>query len=274
VETCYRHPSRETGVSCSNCGRAICPDCMTPSPVGMRCPECAPGPSRVQKAAARSGVRDDTPVLTYVIMGICAALALGALSAGTNVGGGGFRASPLTADGALFGPAVADGEVWRLVTSGFLHSGLLHLAFNMFILWQLGTMLEPAIGRLRFALIYFVSMLCGSFGALLLSPNAFTVGASGAVFGLMSAAVVIMRHRGIDPMASGLPFWIGLNLLITFAVPGISIGGHLGGLAGGAIVALLMFELPSAVRGLPRQVPTLLAAALGLVAIAASIAVV
>ena len=271
METCYRHQSRETGVSCSNCGRPICPDCMTSTPVGMRCPECAPGPTRVQKAAAT--VSPDTPALTYVILGICVALALGSLGAGTNAGGGGFRASPLTADGALFGPAVADGEVWRLVTSGFLHSGLLHLAFNMFILWQLGTMLEPAIGRVRFGLIYFVSMLCGSFGALLLSPNAFTVGASGAVFGLMAAAVVIMRHRGIDPMASGLPLWIGLNLVLTFAIPGISIGGHLGGLAGGALAALAMFELPRAVRGLPRVAPTLLAAAIGVIAVVGSLAV-
>jgi membrane associated rhomboid family serine protease len=245
---------------------------MTPTPVGMRCPECAPGPTRVQRAS--SAISPDTPVLTYIIIGICTALALGAMSGGTSVEGGGLRASPLTEDGALFGPAVADGEVWRLVTSGFLHSGLIHLGFNMLILWQLGTLLEPAIGRLRFGIIYFVSMLCGSFGALLLSPNAFTVGASGAVFGLMAAAVVVLRNRGIDPWASGLPFWIGLNLLITFAVPGISIGGHIGGLIGGGLAALVMFELPDSVRGLPRVLPTLLAAGIGVVAVAGSLAVV
>ncbi len=213
-------------------------------------------------------------MLTYILIGICSALQLGVMSGGADAGGGGILASPLGRDGALFGPAVADGELWRLVTSGFLHSGLLHIAFNMFILWQIGSMLEPAIGRLRFALIYFVSMLCGSFGALLLSPDGFTVGASGAVFGIAAAAVVVLRSRGIDPMASGLPMFIGLNLAITFIVPGISIGGHLGGLVGGALAALVMFELPRTVRGLPRQAPPLLAAAIGAVAVAGSMAVV
>ena len=271
METCYRHSGRETGVSCSNCGRPICPDCMTATAVGMRCPECAPGPTRVQKAA--STLDTDTPYLTYILIGICTMVEIGVLTGGSEVAGGGILASPLGQDGALFGPAVAEGDVWRLVTSAFLHSGLFHLGINMFILWQLGTMMEPAIGRLRFALIYFVSMLCGSFGVLLLSPMSPTVGASGAVFGLMSAAVIYMRHRGIDPMASGLPLWIGLNLVITFTIPGISIGGHLGGLIGGALVALVLFELPRAARGLPRIAPSLLAAAIGVVAVAGALAV-
>jgi len=245
---------------------------MTPTPVGMRCPECAPGRSRARRAAATFSV--DTPVLTYILIGICTLVELGSLTGGTGVGGSGLGASPLTADGGLYGPAVANGEYWRLVTSGFLHAGLIHLGFNMLILWQLGTLLEPAIGRLRFGVIYFVSLLCGAFGVLLLSPNSLTVGASGAVFGLMAAAVVVMRNRGIDPMASGLPFWIGLNLLLTLTIPGISIGGHLGGLIGGALATLVMFELPQKVRGLPRQAPTLLAAGVGLLAVAGSLAVV
>lgn len=272
METCYRHPGRETGVSCSNCGRPICPECMTASPVGMRCPECAPGPTRTQKAAA--ALDTETPYLTYILIGLCVMVELAVLMGGSAVAGGGVLASPLGQDGALFGPAVADGDVWRLVTSGFLHSGLFHLGINMFILWMLGSMLEPAIGRVQFGVLYFVSMLCGSFGVLLLSPTSPTVGASGAVFGLMSAAVVYMRYRGIDPMASGLPIWIGLNLIITFTVPQISIGGHLGGLVGGALVALVMFELPRAVRSLPRQVPTLMAAGIGVVAVAGSLTVV
>ena len=247
---------------------------MTSTSVGMRCPECAPGPSRAQRVARSSSISPDTPVLTYILIGLCTIVALGVMSGGAAAGGGGVVASPIGRDGGLFGPLVAEGEIWRLVTSGFLHSGLLHLGFNMLILWQLGTMLEPAIGRLRFGIIYFVSMLCGSFGALLLSPDAFTVGASGAVFGLMSSAVVVMRSRGIDPMASGLPMWIGLNLAITSIIPGISIGGHLGGLAGGALAALVMFELPRTMRGLPRMAPLLVAAAIGAVAVAGSLAVV
>ena len=110
----------------------------------------------------------------------------------------------------------------------------------MLALYVLGELLEPAVGRLRFGLIYFVSLLAGSFGALLLEPTAPTVGASGAVFGLMGAAFVVMRNRGINPLESGLGLWIGLNLLITFTIPNISIGGHIGGLVGGALAALLL----------------------------------
>jgi membrane associated rhomboid family serine protease len=269
VETCYRHPDRETGVSCSSCGRPICPDCMTPTPVGMRCPECARQRTKVKTAQTMYA----DPTLTYILIGINAVLLLGEMFSGASATGGGFGGSDLINQGALYGPKVADGELWRLVTAGFLHAGILHLLFNMYVLYILGTLLEPAIGRLRFALIYFVSLLCGSFGALLVTPDARTVGASGAVFGLMGAAVVVLRNRGIDPMQSGLPLWIGINLVITFAIPGISIGGHIGGLVGGAIVALVLFELPDRVR-LPQIAATLLAGAVGAAAIAGSVAVV
>ena len=137
---------------------------------------------------------------------------------------------------------------------------------------MLGSLLEPAIGRVRFGVIYFVSLLAGSFGALLLEPSAPTVGASGAIFGLMGAALVVMRHRGIDPMESGLGLWLGLNLLITFTIPNISIGGHIGGLVGGALAALVMFELPDRVR-LPIVAATLLAGALGVASVVGAIAV-
>jgi membrane associated rhomboid family serine protease len=179
----------------------------------------------------------------------------------------------VVARGALYGPAVAGGDLWRLVTAGFLHAGFLHLLFNMYALYILGTLLEPAIGRLRFGLIYFVSLLCGSFGALLVTPNTVTVGASGAVFGLMGAGVLVMRSRGISPMQSGLPLWIGINLLFTVAIPGISIGGHLGGLLGGALAAVLLLEVPARVR-MPQIAPALLAGALGVAAVVASVAVV
>lgn len=245
---------------------------MTSTPVGMRCPECAPGPSRVQKAA--SSVSPDTPVVTYVIGAVCVALELGILFGGGEVRGGGRETTPLFQDFGLKTVGVADGEVWRLVTNGFLHYGVTHLMFNMLGLYILGSMLEPTIGRVRFTLVYFVSVLVGSFGAALLQgPEVVLAGASGGVFGLMGAAILIMRHRGIDPMASGLPLWLGLNLIITFTYADISIGGHIGGLVGGALAALVMFELPDRVRTLPRQAPTLLAAAIGVLAIAGSLAV-
>jgi membrane associated rhomboid family serine protease len=268
VATCYRHPNRETGVRCSNCERPICPDCMTTTPVGMRCPECARQSTRVR--TMRSTV--DDPVVTYVLMGICIAAFIGEIAGGASASGSSFGGSRLFEEGALNGPDVAGGDYWRVVTAGFLHAGFFHLFFNMFSLWILGQLLEPAIGHVRFALIFFVSLLAGSFGALLVDPNTLTVGASGGIFGLMGAAVVVMRNRGINPMESGLGLWIGLNLLITFAVPNISIGGHIGGLIGGALAALVLFDLPDTVR-VPPALANVLCAGLGAVAVVGSIAV-
>jgi membrane associated rhomboid family serine protease len=242
---------------------------MTSTPVGMRCPECANQRQRTVRSVGTS----DQPTLTYILIGINVALALGAfLSGASGTGGGGVGGGTLLADGSVSRPTVADGEYWRLLTAGFLHAGLFHLLFNMFALYVLGTLLEPAIGRLRFGLIYFVSLLAGSFGALLLEPTSPTVGASGAIFGLMGAAVIVMRNRGMNVMESGLLFWIGLNLVITFTVPNISIGGHIGGLLGGALAALLLFDLRDLVR-VPAIVPSLLVAGLGAAAVVASIAV-
>jgi membrane associated rhomboid family serine protease len=272
VETCYRHPGRETGVACSNCGRPICPDCMTPTPVGMRCPECSRQRTRVKTSATIT--RGGAPAVTYIIIGICAALQLGEMASGVSAAGGSFGGSTVVDNFALLGPAIADGQVYRLLTAGFLHAGLFHLLLNMYVLWILGTMLEPGIGRVRFVLIYVVSLLSGSFGALIVTPNAHTVGASGAIFGLMGAGVVILRNRGISPMQSGLPVWIGINLVFSIAVPGISIGGHVGGLIGGALAAIVLFELSDRVRRLPAIAPMIAACALGAAAVAGSLAVV
>jgi membrane associated rhomboid family serine protease len=261
VEVCYRHPNRQTGVSCSNCGNPICPDCMTTTPVGMRCPDCARQKTKVKNMATVS-----EPTLTYVLMGINIALWIGfQLSGGAG--------DEVYAQAALSRVGLREGYFWEVVTSGFLHApGFLHIAFNMFALYVLGGMLEPAIGRLRFGLIYAVSLLVGAFGALLLQPVGLTVGASGAIFGLMGAAVVIMRNRGLNPMENGLVFIIGLNLLISFLVPNISIGGHLGGLIGGALAAFVLFDLRERVR-VPAVAPNLIAAAIGVLAVVGAFAV-
>jgi membrane associated rhomboid family serine protease len=265
VDVCYRHPDRETGVACSNCGRPICPDCMTSTSVGMRCPECAR-----QRVKVKTMATVEQPTLTYIIIGVCVALALGSAAAGGDTVGG--DDGSVIRDFALSRNTVGDGEVWRLITAGFLHAGLLHLLFNMYALYILGSMLEPAVGRLRFALIYFVSLLAGSFGALLLQETGYTVGASGAIFGLMGAAVVIMRNRGINPMESGIGLFLGLNLLITFTIPGISIGGHLGGLIGGALVAFVLYDAPERLR-IPDGAATLIAGAIGVASVAGALAV-
>jgi membrane associated rhomboid family serine protease len=124
---------------------------------------------------------------------------------------------------------IENGEWYRLISSGFLHYGLFHVGMNMFLLWQLGQLLEPALSRGKFTLLYFAAMFGGSAGALALSPNALTGGASGAVFGLMAAAAVGLQQRGVNPMKTGIGGTLILNLLITFTIPGISIGGHVGG---------------------------------------------
>ena len=165
MAVCYRHKDRETGVSCSNCGNPICPDCMTATPVGMRCPDCAR--QRTPVRTMRNIAVD--PIVTYALIAINVLVYIGTSSQGGSV----------YTDFALDGPDVAAGDWWRLVTSGFLHYGILHIALNMYILWWLGRELEPSLGHVRFAAIYFASMLCGSFGALLVTPDAPAVSASG-----------------------------------------------------------------------------------------------
>jgi membrane associated rhomboid family serine protease len=233
TQTCYRHPNRVTGVSCSNCGRPICPDCMTPTPVGMRCPECAKQRTKVHTART---MRSD-PRVTVGIIIVCVV----ALLASGSIGLARTGSSRLFEDFALWGPGIADdGQYWRLVTGGFLHANLLHIFFNMYLLWILGQMLEPMLGSGRFTALYFTALLWGSFGALLLTPDAHTVGASGAVFGLMGAAAVELRSRGINPFQTDIGMLIIFNLGLSFVLSGISIGGHIGGLIGGALAGMAL----------------------------------
>jgi membrane associated rhomboid family serine protease len=182
----------------------------------------------------RSAQNATTVTVALIAINVLAFLASGRFGFSNSAGG------TLYDKGALFGPLVADGDWWRLVTSGFLHANLLHIGFNMYLLYVLGQMLEPAYGSARFALVYVVSLLGGSFGALLVDPHAVTVGASGAVFGLMGVAFFEMRARGIDPFQSGIGGLIVLNLVFSFVFPGVSWGGHIGGLVAGSLAALLL----------------------------------
>jgi len=225
MATCYRHPSRETGVSCSNCGNPICPDCMTATPVGMRCPDCArqKTPTRSLQSMAVE------PIATYVMIALNVAVFVGARSS-----------VQAQSDLILFGPAVADGDYWRLLTSGFLHVELMHIALNMLSLFWLGRMIEPALGHVRFVAIYLVSLLGGSLGVMILSPGDPTLGASGAIYGLLGAAIVMARNRNISLIQSGLLPILALNFIFTLSVPGISLGGHLGGLIGGLVATFVV----------------------------------
>jgi membrane associated rhomboid family serine protease len=137
---------------------------------------------------------------------------------------------------------INNGEWYRIITSGFLHFGLIHVGMNMLLLWQLGQLLEPALGRSKYTALYFIAMVGGAIGALMVEPNGLTGGASGAVFGLMAAAAVGLKQRGINPKQTGIGSTLILNLLITFAIPGISIGGHIGGALTGAGVGYVLLK--------------------------------
>lgn len=211
---------------------------MTPTPVGMRCPDCSRERTKVTNLAGAP----DTPTVTVTLIAINVVVFVVAALAG-----GGFASAgrgDLMDKGQLWGPAVAyGGEYWRIVTSGFLHAGFFHLLMNMLFIWILGSQLEPALGRARFLSLYLVSLLAGSVGALLIQPDAPVVGASGAAFGLLGAAIVMARRRGIDIWSSGLGPILVLNLVVTFLVPGIAIGGHLGGVVGGFAAGWVLEEV-------------------------------
>jgi len=231
MATCYRHPSRETAVACSNCGRPICPDCMTTTPVGMRCPECSRERTKVM-SIRNVGQR---PRVTLALIAINIVVFL------TEQGQFTLFSStihgPVIEEGVLFRAGIAEHQYWRLITSGFLHENFIHIGFNMYLLYLLGMMLEPAIGSLRFAAIYFTALLAGSFGALFATASA-SLGASGAIFGLMGAAVVELRARRMSVMESGIGGLIVINLILSFSLANISVGAHIGGLIGGFLAGL------------------------------------
>ena len=219
---CYRHPDRETYVSCSECGRGICPDCMTYGPVGIRCPDHATtgGRAAAPRRAARSASRSLSaygPFVTFILIGVNVALFVLELATGGQLNGTGswiyekgvLVTQAVDSSGQVVG--VSEGEWWRLLTATFLHYGPLHLGMNMLVLWFIGPALEEYFGHGRYLLVYLVSGLAGSAGALIWSPNSLTVGASGAIWGLMGAALILEARR---------------------------ICGHIGGLIGGGLCAL------------------------------------
>lgn len=233
---------------------------MVSASVGFQCPECSKQGASQQRLVD-AWKAQHTPYLTYALVAVNVAVFV----VGIAMGSDGFGRERMLVDYGLHGGAVASGEWWRLITSGFLHAGLLHLAFNMFALYSLGQFLEGIVGRARYALIYGVSLVGGSLGVVLLDANALTVGASGAIFGVFGAFAVLEYSRGQNPFQSGIGTTILLNLFITFAVPGISIGGHLGGLVAGAAVGALLIGLnPEQARQRDRQVAQMGGAAFGL----------
>jgi membrane associated rhomboid family serine protease len=277
---CYRHPDRETGVSCSECGRGICPDCMVFAPVGIRCPDHAGQPQgrgaqRVARQVRGAGVAGTGALVTKGLIAANVLVYLVNLAQGASLT---ENAGELFFDWALIGQGllstgeaigVAEGEWWRLITSAFLHGSIIHLGFNMLLLYWIGGPIEEAIGRARFLILYLVSGLAGAAGALVLSDASdITVGASGAIFGLLGAALVFERQRTFVLGGSALSI-IVLNLVLTFAVPNISIGGHVGGLIGGALggLALSRFGRAHAVYGRPGVIGFAALVAVGLASV-------
>ena len=238
-KTCYRHPDRATGLSCTECGRPICTECMTMAPVGIRCPEHSGKPQgvqRVTKGVRRAAFEGTGAKVTKALIGVNVAVYVAELATGGGVNGTG---STIYLHGVLFGPLLEQGEWWRLMTAAFLHYGPVHLLLNMVALYWFGSLLEERIGSGRYLLLYLVSGLAGSAGALLWS-NGFltpTVGASGAIFGILGAGLVLERQRDYVFGGSALGV-IVINFVFTFSISGISKGGHVGGLVGGILCAL------------------------------------
>lgn len=248
---------------------------MNQASVGFHCPECVKGGGQ-KVYTARTMPSSSAAMVTTVLVAMNVAIyVVSSLGAGLSQ-----PSFPVQLDFALIGQGlsaegligVAEGEWYRLITGGFLHGSLLHLGFNMYVLWILGKQLEPSLGRIGFAAVYFASMLAGSFGVMVLDPGALTVGASGAVFGLFGYAVVAQFVRGVNPMQTGLGLVIALNLVFTFVVPGISIGGHVGGLLGG-LAAGVLHDVVRRKVGAPPAVGIALVAALGVACAVGSVLV-
>lgn len=269
--TCYRHPGREAHIRCQRCERPICPDCMTAASVGFQCPECVREGKRTQRPLRTTygGLRPAAPgFVTMVIIAINAAvwLAVTASGRGTGrlvsilelrprgicaVGQQGFDVTRgvCSVNGGTWYPGVSDGAYWQLLSSTFTHVEILHIGFNMFALWVLGPQLEHAFGRARFVALYLVSGLAGSALVYAASPEfQATLGASGAIFGLMGALLVVaLRTR---TSVSSILVWIGINAVLTLSVANISWQGHLGGFIGGLLISAVIVWAPRAQRAL------------------------
>lgn len=255
MPTCWWHPNRQTGLRCTRCNRPACPECLRDASVGQQCIDCV-HESRRQQRAQQAGYRKSgfgrrslvgarmsqrvlvTPVL--VGLNVLVYVITAAMGNGLSNPGG-----PVFTNGVLFAPAIAnEGEFWRLLTNGFLHYGLLHIGLNMLALYIIGRELEVVLGKVRFLALYFVSLLGGSTAVYLFAPvGTPTAGASGAIFGLMGALVVAVIKMRLN--VTGILFIVGLNLVITFTVPHISVYGHLGGLVIGLLVMLALVYSPA-----------------------------
>ncbi|MEU1148985.1 rhomboid family intramembrane serine protease [Streptomyces sp. NPDC005863] len=253
---CYQHPDRETGITCTRCERPICPECMIGASVGFQCPDCVRGGSGTghtreanqPRTVAGGAVAADPRLVTKILVGVNLALFLVQLTVGDRF------TERFELLGLAFVPGsgvegIAEGQWYRLVTAMFLHSGYMHIAFNMLSLWWVGGPLEAALGRVRYLALYAASGLAGSaLTYLLAEPNQPSLGASGAIFGLFGATAILMRKLNYD-MRPVLAL-LAINLVITFRWPDIAWQAHVGGLVGGLVVGYAMVHAPRERRSL------------------------
>jgi len=230
---CFRHPERETWIQCTRCQRPICPECMTAASVGYQCPECVEaGQASIREARTVFGGRITRDgAVTRTLIGICAVLFVAVTL--LDLAGGLQR-------WGMWPLAIAlDGEWFRLVSSVFLHAGWLHIAFNMYVLFILGPPLERVLGHGRFLTLYLLSGIGGAVASYWFSPvNTLSVGASGAIFGLMAAWIIVGRR--LDRDVSQIIFLLGINVVLGFVLGGIDWRAHLGGAVTGALVAVVL----------------------------------
>ncbi len=222
---------------------------MTAASVGFQCPECIHDSARAAPVYTAASMPLERPWVTYVLIAMNLVVFVAELVGTTQAGGSssdllnGARGT-IYEHGVLWGPLVGRGEWWRLITGGFLHAGLLHVGMNMFVLYRIGPQLEKMLGWARYLSLYVAALLAGSLGVMIVSPMTPTLGASGAIFGLLGAAAAYQVSHKINIMQSGLGALIMINVFITFVGSSfISVGGHLGGLVGGAAVGYLLFQL-------------------------------
>ncbi|MDP1876012.1 MAG: rhomboid family intramembrane serine protease [Actinomycetota bacterium] len=238
LPACYRHPDRVTGIRCTRCERPICPECMIAAPVGFQCPDCVALASRQvrQPTTVAGATLIARPVVTYSLIGITAAIYLAQMAIGVNAVAGDYGMWPV-------GIAV-NGEWWRLVSAAFLHGSFLHIAFNMYVLFALGPTLERILGHGRYLALYLLAALGGGVASYVFSDlRTVSVGASGAIFGLMGALVVAGRRLKYD--ITQVLVLLGINVVIGFLAPGVDWRAHLGGLVTGAAVAAIMVFAPA-----------------------------
>jgi membrane associated rhomboid family serine protease len=239
VEHCYRHPNVETGVHCTRCNRPICPECMTPAPVGYQCPECVAQARReFRRGPGRRIVTGGITATKVLLAALFAVFALELLVGGANALFQGPPERTLIRLGALQPFLIADGQYWRLFSAIFLHAGLLHIGFNAYALWIFGAAMEGALGRTRFLLVFFVTGFLASTASYAFGPlGSVGVGASGAIFGVFGAFIAYnYRRRDLAQAAANLRWalmLILLNALLTLGISRIDWRAHLGGLVAG-----------------------------------------